>query len=126
METIISVLLIIVGFINAFPVIGILGAARLSALYGIPVQEPNLLILLRHRAVLFGLVGGFSFYAAFRPELQVLAMIAALISMLSFIGLALQVGGYNAQLKKVIVADVIGLILLALAAMLYIAVPQPG
>ncbi|MGH1350723.1 MAG: hypothetical protein ACRBBN_07940, partial [Methyloligellaceae bacterium] len=58
-------MLFIVGVIHLLPVTGVLGAGRLSALYGIEVVDPNLLILMQHRAVLFGLLGLFLVGAAF-------------------------------------------------------------
>ena len=48
----------------------------MQGLYGIPIDEPNLAILMRHRAVLFGLLGVFMLIAAFRPLYQPLALIA--------------------------------------------------
>ena len=59
MQKAISILLVIVGIIHLLPVSGVLGAERLSALYGLSFQEPNIAILMRHRAVLFGLLGVF-------------------------------------------------------------------
>ena len=84
LDKIIAAMLIIVGIIHVLPVIGVLGPERLAALYGIAVDEPNLTILMRHRAVLFGLVGAFLLYAAFRPDLQVLALVAGFVSVISF------------------------------------------
>ena len=51
----------------ALLVVGVLGAERLNQLYGIDASEPNLAVLMRHRAVLFGLLGGFFVLAAFKP-----------------------------------------------------------
>jgi hypothetical protein len=58
MGRVLSVCLFVVGVIHLLPLAGVLGASRLSALYGIAVAEPNLERLLRHRAVLFGVLGG--------------------------------------------------------------------
>src|SRR5690606_4009073 len=74
----ITALLILVGIIHLLPLSGILGAERLAALYGIAVHGPDLEILMRHRAVLFGLLGSLLVYAAFKPPLQALAIAAAL------------------------------------------------
>ncbi len=73
---------------------------------------------MRHRAVLFGLLGAFMIYAAFRPALQPLAFIAGFFSMLSFV--ALGIGDYNALIRKVVIADVVGSVALMLAAALFL------
>lgn len=120
MQTAISVLLIVVAIIHLLPLPGVLGAARLSALYGIPVGEPNLAILMRHRAVLFGLLGVFLGYAAFRPALQPLAFAAGFVSVVSFLMLARAEGGYNGALRRVVIADVVALAGLVIALALYL------
>ena len=75
---IISGLLVIAGIIHLLPLSGVLGAERLAALYGLSFQEPNLLLLMRSRAVLFGLLGAFLLYAAWRPALQPLALLGGM------------------------------------------------
>jgi hypothetical protein len=107
MERIITALLVLVGAINFYPIVGVLSAKMLSNLYLIDVQSNDLLILLKHRAILFGLLGGFIIYSAFKPELQWLAIIMGLVSMLSFIVIAFLIGDYGAGIRKVIIADVI-------------------
>jgi len=77
-----------------------------------------LIILMRHRALLFGVLGGFILYSAFVPSYQGAAMIMAGISMVGFAVLVHSVGGFNASLNKVLIADYIGIIFLAIAAIL--------
>jgi len=119
MQKTITALLILVGVIHLLPISGVLGAERLSALYGLSFQEPNILILMRHRAVLFGILGLFFFYAAFQPALQPLAFTAGFISVISFIVIAWSVGGYNDAVRKVILADIVALAALLVAMILY-------
>jgi hypothetical protein len=109
---------LIAGIILFLPITGVLGASRLSALYGLNFDEPNLLILMRHRAVVLGLLGGFIDSAAFRPAWQSLALA---IYSLSFLGLAQATGGHNTALHCVAVADVaaLGCLLAALAIHLF-------
>ncbi len=116
MEKIVTGLLLLVGVIHLLPVSGVLGVERLTALYGVTLAEPNLEILMRHRAVLFGLLGLFLVYAAFKPSLQTLAVIAGLASVVSFIALAWSVGDYNHSVRKVVLADVVAIIALMIAA----------
>jgi len=72
--------------------------------------------LMRHRAVLFGLLGVFLGVAAFIPALQGAALVAGVISVVSFLWLAVSVGGYNAAIARVVVADLVALASLALGA----------
>jgi hypothetical protein len=119
LEKIISVILVLVGLINLVPVLGVLGSERLLALYGLPIQESNLLILMSHRSVLFGLLGVFLIAAAWMPEWQVAAFIAGLVSMLSFVILARLTGNYNSSINKVVWVDVIASVALLAASVLY-------
>lgn len=119
MPKIVSALLLIVAVIHLLPLSGVLGADRLHALYGLNFDEPNLAILMRHRAVLFGLLGVFLIYAAFKPSLQPLAFAAGFVSVLSYLALAWSVGSYNAALERVVVADIVALVCLVAASGLY-------
>ena len=116
MRYMVSAALVLVGIIHLLPLSGVLGGARLAALYGLPFDDPNLAILMRHRAVLFGLLGLFLVLAAFRPALQPLAFIAGFASVLSFLYLAWSVGGYNSQVGRVFAADVVALVCLVIGA----------
>lgn len=103
----ISVMLLIVAVIHLLPLAGVLGASRLASLYGLPFDDPNFVILMRHRAVLLGLLGAFLVCAALRPALQPMAFVAGNVSVLSFLYLTKSVGGYNTQIRRVFVADIV-------------------
>ena len=114
-----STMLVIVGVIHLLPATGAGGVARLAALYGITATDPNLEILMRHRAILFGILGAYLIYAAFRPALQPLALVAGFVSVVSFLWLAYSVGQFNEQLSRVVAADVLALVCLGVAALGY-------
>lgn len=116
MQRLISALFLLAGVVNLLPLVGVLSADRLAALYGVQIRNPTLLILMRHRAVLFGIIGLLLVTAAFRPGLQPAALLAGLVSMLSFILLAFLVGEYSPVLRRVIVIDAIASIGLVIAA----------
>jgi hypothetical protein len=100
------------GLIHLLPLAGVLGADKLAALYGIPIAGPDLTILMRHRAVLFGLIGVFCLAAALHEPLRWAALLMALASVLAFLALAWGTGGYNAAIARVVTADVIAAVLL--------------
>lgn len=120
MEKVVTGLLVLVGIIHLLPVSGVLGVEHLAALYGVSLGEPNLEILMRHRAVLFGLLGLFLLYAAFQPSLQSLAIVAGFVSVASFIVIAWSVGGYNESLRKVVIADIIAIVALVAAGVIHV------
>lgn len=107
---VVTAALLVAAVIHLVPLVGVLGAARLEALYGLPVTDPNLAILMRHRAVLFGLLGAFLAIAAFRPALQGAAFVAGFVSVVSFLGLAWSTGGYNDLVGRVVTADIVALV----------------
>jgi len=108
--------LTLAGIIHLLPLPGVMGASRLERLYGVAAGDPNAGILLQHRAVLFGLLGVLLIAAAFRPELRLVALVAGLVSTVSFLVIAWGVGGYNAQVARVVAADLVAVALLLVAA----------
>lgn len=109
MRHVVAVALVIAGIIHLLPLSGVLGPERLAVLYGTSLSDPNLIILLRHRAVLFGLIGTFLVAAAFLPRLQVGAFITGFISVVSFLLLAWSVGQYNSSIAGIVTVDVVAL-----------------
>lgn len=120
-ERIIAGLLVMAGLINFAPVIGVFSAARIETLYGVDLADPVLEILLRHRAVLFGLVGGFMVLAAFRQSLHLIAIVGGLMSMASFLVLYYSAPHQPQVLMSIVYADLVGVVLLSLALALNFA-----
>ena len=94
MQYVVSAMLVVAGVIHLLPLSGVLGSERLASLYGLSFDEPNLAILMRHRAVLFGLIGSFLLFSAFQPALQSIAIVGGIISVVSFLYLAWATGSY--------------------------------
>lgn len=104
--------LLLAGLLNALPALGLLGQTQLKALYGLEVTDPSLRILLRHRALLFGLLGGAMIAAAFVPAWRAPLAGAGLLSMLGYVLIAGLEGGGNAALLRVVWADVVASLVL--------------
>ena len=119
-EKVISLMFMVVSIIHLVPIIGVLGSERLSFLYGLDFEEPNLLILMRHRGVLFGLLGVFLAYAAWQPQFQLIGLIAATASLGSFILIAWFTHDYNAAIDKLIKGDLVGMLCVLIIAGLMI------
>ncbi|WP_372660956.1 phosphopantetheine adenylyltransferase [Hydrogenophaga sp.] len=120
MKHLIAASLVLVGLIHLLPLTGVLGGERLAALYGLPLDEPNIAILMRHRAVLLGLLGAFLLWAAFVPSLQALAFIAGWVSVGSFLWLAWSQGGYNAAVQRVVITDAVALVCLTVGLLAWV------
>lgn len=115
---VIAGILLLVGLIHIIPFVGVLGPERLHNLYKIDLGDPNLILLMRHRAVLFALAGGVLVLAAWRSEWQGLALIAGIVSTASFIALA-GAEAYNSAIRRVILIDWVALVGLIVGAALW-------
>ena len=98
-------LFLFASLVKLAPVVGLLLPDRIPDAYGVTFSDPNLLILLRHRAALFAIVGGLLAAAAFRAHLRPLATLAGLFSMLSFVAVIWLDGPANAQLTRYAAID---------------------
>lgn len=118
MTKLITACLVIVGLINFLPVLTLISVPKLEETYAISLLSNDLIILMKHRALLFGILGGFILYSAFVPIYQAPAMLMAAISMIGFVVLMYVVGDYNESLYKVLIFDYVGLIALAIAVVI--------
>jgi hypothetical protein len=114
-----TLLVLVAAAINLAPLSGALRPERMAALYGVDLADPNLQILMRHRAVLFGLVGGLLLVAAFHPAARTLGYAVGFSSMLSFLIIARAVGGYSSAIRRVVLVDVVGIVALAGAGLVH-------
>lgn len=111
----VTVLIVVVGLINLLPVVGVSGSVQLAALYGQTVTDPDLLLLMQHRAALSSVLGALLIAAAFRPQLRGVATVAAVASMASFRVLALPIDAHSDSLRRIFWTDIVALPVLILA-----------
>lgn len=119
-QWIITGLLIPVGVLNLTPAIVFFAPERSLSLYNVSLDEANLSIVMRHRAVLLGLLGAAMIYAAFRKEVLVPVIVAALIGKAAFLFLVYSSGGTNAELGRIALFDIGAVTLLLLALGLHL------
>lgn len=110
--------LFVLGGINFAPVLGVLDAALIESGYQVSLNSDNLTILMQHRALLFGILGGFVWVSMFKPSYQVPALIMCGISMWGFVLLAHWQGGYDQGIAKVLLVDYVALVFWGLAIVL--------
>jgi len=121
----VPIVLALVALLHALPLAGVLGASRLSTLYGVDARDPALELLLRHRAVLFGLLAAGLACAAWQPALRGAGLVAGLVSVASFLLLAAQAGPLTPALATVFKLDVAALVLLVVAGIFHL-LPTPS
>jgi hypothetical protein len=109
-----AVCYVVPAVIHLLPLYGLLGAEALTRLYGLEFADPSLQVLMRHRAVLFGVVGGLLLAAALRP----VALLAGFASVVSYFALAYGTDGANAHVLRVAAVDWLAFACLAVAAVL--------
>ena len=126
LEKLLSLCLIVIGIIHLIPLSGFLGTAQLEPMYDISVSSPELEILMRHRAVLFGLLGGLFIYAAFRPLYQPLAFVMSAGTLLPFFFLLSQSASYNDAIERIAAGDALALACLIVAGICYVLKQKPG
>ncbi len=115
----IAFLFLAAGLINFAPITGFASSDQLERLYRLSAITPDIELLLRHRAVLFGIIGTIIMAAAFLPALRLTATIAGIVSMVSFIALVFVTKNTNANLVPIAWIDVIATVLLILGFVLH-------
>jgi hypothetical protein len=113
-----TIAFVLAGLVNLYPLIGVLGADNLHSLYGVTTRNADVLLLLRHRAMLFGLLGVLLIVAAFRPAWRRIALIAGLTSMATFLFLAFPLGDRSKALQQVFWVDLVAVLVLVAGAWL--------
>ena len=90
----------------------------MTKLYGISADDEVLMTLLQHRAVFFVLVAAACIYAAHVSSARWPVLIGTVISMATFILIAIPRGQLSGPLAKIAYVDGIGLIIAAILAVL--------
>ncbi len=107
MHRLVSVILVAVGLLHLYPAVGMFGPDRLQALYDIGATDADTLLLLRHRAVLFAMLGSAMIAGAFVSRWRWPALVAGLVSTLSFLLLAFPLNDNSAAVTRVFWSDVV-------------------
>ncbi len=104
--------------INLLPISGVIGPNKLAQLYGITISDANELLMMRHRAVLFGAVGGILGASVVHKPLRRVAYCVGLTSMASYVLLVLSQGvqSFNPEIQRVFWVDILGVVWLGIAA----------
>lgn len=120
MELIYRITLFIAGVINLLPSILAFFPSKISKSYGIDVPNANYELLLRHRAILFAMIGGFMIFSAVIKKYYEISTLAGLVSMVSFVLLYFLIGkGINAELNKVMIIDVVAIVILLISVVIF-------
>jgi hypothetical protein len=115
----------VAGVIHVLPLAGVLGRAVLEPSYGVRLGDGHdLEILLRHRALMFGILAATCFFAVAQPQWRTPVGLAAMLSMLGF-ALIASLQPHSAALAKVLWIDLLGSALLGVGLLLHFFVSRP-
>lgn len=120
MHRIAPILLFTVGLLHLMPLSGLLGPDHLARLYGITLDDPNLIILMRHRALSIALLGVLLLVAARERRLRAPACCAGLASTLSFMALGWNTPAHNPLIARIVVVDAVASACLLVALVLHL------
>ena len=107
--------------INLLPVLGVLGSKKLSQLYGVTITEMNQEMMMKHRAILFGIVGSILGVAIVHRPIRKIAYFAGLTSMSSYMFLVTVFSdqglhAFTSEIQRVFWIDCVGVLWLGTAA----------
>jgi hypothetical protein len=117
------VILLIAGVVNLLPIAPLLDPDLLDTMYQVAPVEPTSEILLRHRALVLGLVGVALIVSVFRSSWRTAALVSAAVANGGYVVLAATGGEVSAAATRVMMIDIAVLVLLAIAALLLWGVP---
>lgn len=101
MEGLTRAVLVAAGIVHLLPTAGLLGARQLQRLYGVALDHPDLIVLMRHRALLFALLGIGLIAAVAWPSLRTAMLLAGLVSTAGFCVLAATQPELGGALRRV-------------------------
>lgn len=106
----------ITAIIHLLPLVGVTGGSRLQSMYGLaPIVDPGVELLLRHRAVLFGVFGVGLLVGCVRMNWQLPGILMVLLSDLVFLALAWSTPTLTPALTRVVHFDLVAVLALFVA-----------
>ena len=120
MEYLYRLILLVTGLVHLLTFSLAFFTNRIPNSYGVSISDPNMQLLLRHRAFLFGIIGFGLIFSAIKKKYYLAASVVGLVSMVSFICLYYWIGDINAQLQSVMWVDMlVGATLLLITVVYY-------
>ena len=127
MELVFRMTLGLAGVVNLLPATLLFLPRNMAKSYGIAVPDGNYELLLRHRAVLFGIVGGLMLYSTLTRKYYAVSTVIGLVSMVSFVALYYLIDKpINAELKRVMMIDSLAIVVLLVGLGVYWFTIQPN
>jgi hypothetical protein len=112
-------ILVAIGVITASPGITAFNSNGITSLYNVVFEDDAVLLLIRHRQAMLGVLGATLVYGAFFYHLRMMVIIAAVVSKLAFIGLCITTSDLTQGIQRVIYFDAVSIVLLLIAAVIF-------
>lgn len=125
MEIFFRTVLFLVGVVNVLPALIAFMPSKISSSYGVGIPDSNYELLLRHRGVFFGIIGGFMIYSAFCKSYYKIATFFGTISMISFVFLYYIICcSINSKLHTIMMIDIFATVILLGSYIAYLLAPD--
>lgn len=113
-------LLVMFGMLTASPSITAFNPSSITTLYGVALENNAVLLLVRHRQIMLGLLGAMLVCGAFFSSLRMLAIAINVLSKSSFLALSLIASTLTPGLQRIVYFDVVAIVLLLLSAFIFL------
>jgi hypothetical protein len=106
----------VVATIHLIPIGPVFAPELLTRLYGIKPDDETPLVLMRHRALLLGLVGILCLWAIWSAQVRPAALLAAAINVVGFLAFYALYGNPAGALRTIAIGDLVAVLPLTYAA----------
>jgi hypothetical protein len=112
-------LLVMIGVLTASPIMTAFNPNGITALYGVALKNDAVLLLVRHRQILLGLLGATLVCGAFWGSLRMMAITINVLSKSAFLGFSLTTPTLTPGLQRIVYFDVVAIVLLLMSAFIF-------
>ncbi len=116
----IDAVLLVSAIVHLTPATGLIGGEAVRRLYGVAVADGNMDLLLRHRALMFALIGTPMLLAAISGQWRGAAILLGLINTVGFVVLAWPGENLTPELQRVMRIDAALIVPLIIAGLIWL------
>lgn len=113
-------LLVVIGVLTASPIVTAFNPNGITALYSVALENDAVLLLVRHRQILLGLLGATLVCGAFFGSLRMMAIAINVLSKSAFLVFSLTTPTLTPGLQRIVYFDVVAIALLVMSTFIFL------